>query len=203
MNLRVLSLFLGMLIALLAGCATVDQSINLIYKPIDKPYNRNSGEVAVSRIDAATLPQSGNGAWIVGALNNVHGVKQADLLSDRTIGEWISDALVQELKQAGFSASYKDKLPADTARGIIIDDINAFLTVNRGSVSSETTQELKFNVDVIINGAKTKTLSVAARDKKTLALAVSREEKERIMLLSLQDAMQQVVPELIILFSKK
>lgn len=203
MNSRVLSLFLVMLISLLSGCATVDQKINLIYKPIDKPYNRNTGEVTVSRIDAASLLKNSNGAFIVGSLNNVHGVKQADLLSDLTIGAWISDALVQELKQAGFSATYKDTLPAGAARGIIINDINAFMTVNKGSVSSETTQELKFNVDVIINGAKLKTLTIAARDKKTLALTVSQEEKERIMLLSLQDAMQQVMPELILIFGKK
>jgi len=203
MNSRAMSLFMLLLLTLLSGCATVDQKINLTYKPIDKPYNRNTGEVFVSRIEAAMLLKNSNGALIVGSLNNVHGVKQADLLSDRTIGEWVSDALVQELKQAGYSAAYKDKLTAGTARGIVINDINAFMTVNKGSVSSETSQELKFNVDVIINGAKLKTLTIAARDKKTLALTVSQEEKERIMLLSLQDAMQQVMPELILLFNKK
>lgn len=203
MNSRVLSLFLVMLIFLLSGCATVDQKINLTYKPLDKPYGRNTGEVFVSRTDATSLLRNSSGAWIVGSLNNVNGVRQADLLSDVALGEWITGALVEELKQAGYSASYQPKLPANSARGVVINDINAFMAVNKGTVSSETSQELKFNVDIIINGAKIKTLAIAARDKKTLALTVSQEEKERIMLQSLQDAIQQVMPELIPLFSKK
>jgi len=205
MNSRVLPLLLSLvtLICLLSGCATVDQKISLAYKPVDKPFGRNTGEVFVSRVDPASLSRNTKGDWIVGALNNVHGVKQADLLSDRALGEWISDALVQELKQAGYTASFAAQMPSAAARGIVINDINAFMNVNKGAVSADTKQELKFNVDVIIDGSKIKTLTIAARDKKTLALNASVEEKERIMLQSLQDAMQQVVPELIVLFNKK
>jgi hypothetical protein len=205
MNSRVLtlSLYLFILISLLSGCATVDQKINLTYKPVDQPFGRNSGEVLVSRTDAVSLRNS-KGEWIVGAQNNVHGVKLADILSDRTFGEWISDALVLELKQAGYTAAYANKLPAGTARGIIINDINLFLNIDKGTVSSETRQELKFNVDIIINGSKIKTFSIATIDKRTLALTVSQEEKELIMCQSLQDAMQrQIMPELIEMFTKK
>ncbi len=205
MNSRVLPLLLSLavLICLLSGCAMVDQKISLAYKPVDKPFGRNSGEVFVSKVDPVSLLRNTKGEWIVGALNNVHGVKQADLLSDRALGEWISEALVQELKQAGYTASFAAQMPSAAARGIVINDINAFMNVNKGAVSADTKQELKFNVDVIIDGSKVKTLTIAARDKKTLALNASIEEKERIMLQSLQDAMQQVVPELIALFNKK
>jgi len=205
MNSRVLSLSLRllMLICFLSGCATVDQKISLTYKPVDKPFGRNSGEVFVSRVDPASLPRNTKGDWIVGALNNVHGVRQADLLSEKSVGEWISDALIQELKQAGYTASYAAKVPQGPVRGVVINDINAFMNENKGTVSADTKQELKFNVDVIIDGAKVKTLTIAARDKKTLAMSASQEEKERIMLLSLQDAMQQVIPELLLLFNKK
>lgn len=205
MNSRVLSLSLSllMLICFLSGCATVDQKISLTYKPVDKPFGRNTGEVFVSRVDPASLLRNTKGDWIVGALNNVHGVKQADLLSEKSVGEWISDALIQELKQAGYTASYTAKVPQGSVRGVVINDINAFMNENKGTVSADTKQELKFNVDVIIDGAKVKTLTIAARDKKTLAMSASQEEKERIMLLSLQDAMQQVIPELLLLFNKK
>jgi hypothetical protein len=198
-----LSLCLIILICSLSGCATVDQKISLAYKPVDKPFGRNTGEVFVSRVDPASLLRNTKGDWIVGALNNVHGVRQADLLSERAVGDWISDALIQELKQAGYAASYSSKMPQGAARGVVINDINAFMNVNKGTVSADTKQELKFNVDVILDGAKVKTLTIAARDKKTLALSASLEEKELIMLQSLQDAMQQVIPELIVLFNKK
>jgi hypothetical protein len=205
MNSRVffLSLCLVILISLLSGCATVDQKISLTYKPVDRPFGRNSGEVFVSRSDSAPLLRNAKGEWIVGSLNNVHSVRQADLLSERTVGEWISDALVQELKQAGYSAIYAAPLPAGATRAIIVNDINVFMNVNSGSVSVETKQELKFNVDIILDGLKIKTLAIAARDNKTLPLTASIDAKELIMRQSLQDAMQQVIPELILLFSKK
>jgi len=205
MNSRVLSLsfYLVMSISLLSGCATVDQKINLSYKPVDRPFGRNSGDVLVSRSDAVSLLRNSKGEWIVGSLNNVHGVKQADLLSDRTLGDWISDALVQELKQAGYSATFSAQLPAGAIRAVVINDIEVFMNVNKGTVSADTKQELKFNVDIILSGSKIKTLAIASRDNKTLPLSASQEEKERIMVQSLQDAMQQVIPELIVLFNKK
>lgn len=192
-----------MILSFITGCATLDQKINLKYKPVDRPYGINSGEVFVSRIDPSPLLQNGKGEWIVGSLNNVYGVKQADILSDRTLGEWISDALVQELKQAGYRAAYSAKLPSGAARGVLINDVNVFMNVNSGIGRAETKQELKFNVDIILNDSKIKTLTIAARDNKTLPLTASLEEKESIMQLSLQDAMQQVIPELIITFNKK
>lgn len=205
MNSRVLSLSLSllMLISLISGCATLDQKVNLTYKPVDRTFGRNSGEVFVSRTDAVSLLRNTKGEWIIGSLNNANGVREADLLSDRALGEWISDALIQELVQAGYSPKYAPQLPAGTTRGVVINDISGFMNVNSAIARAETKQELKFNVDIILNGTKTKTLTIAARDSKTLALTASQEEKELIMRQSLQDAMQQVMPELIVLFNKK
>lgn len=198
-----LPLFLIMLTALLSGCAVVDQKINLAYKPADRPFGRNAGDVLVSRIDPVSQLRNTKGEWIVGALNNVYGVRQADLLSDLALGDWVTGALLQELKQAGYAAAYTATLPEGAARAIVISDINVKMNVNLGNISTETRHELKFNVDVLINGTKIKTLAVAARDNKTFPLNASQEDKERIMRNSLQDAMQQVVPDLILLFNRK
>ncbi len=202
-RLLLLPLFLIMLTALLSGCAVVDQKINLAYKPADRPLGRNSGDVLVSRIDSASQLRNTRGEWVVGALNNVYGVRQADLLSDLALGDWVTGALLQELKQAGYAAAYTATLPEGAARAVIISDINVKMNVNRGNISTETRQELKFNVDIILNGIKVKTLTVAARDSKTFPLDASQEDKERIMRNSLQDAMQQVIPDLILLFNRK
>lgn len=205
MNSRVLTLsyVLLMLIALLSGCATVDQKVTLDYKPVDRPFGRNSGEVFVSRTDAVSLLRNTKGEWIVGSLNNVHGVRQADLLSDRTVGEWVSDALLQELKQAGYTAGYTARLPAAASRAILISNISVFMNVNQGTVSSETRHELKFDVDILRNGSKVKTFTIAARDNSTIPLIASLEKKELIMRQSLQDGMRQLLPELIDLFNKQ
>lgn len=195
--------YLLILLTLLSGCATVDQKLSLIYRPVDRPFGRNTGEILVSRTDAGSPLKNKSGEWIVGSQNNVHGVRQADLLSDRSVGEWISDALVQELGQAGYKASYVTTLPEGVARAVRISDINVFMNVNKGILTTDTRQELKFDVDIILGGTKVKTLAIAARDNKTLTFSASLEEKEVIMRQSLKDAMQQLIPELIVQFNKK
>jgi len=187
---------------MLAGCATVDQKIGLNYAPVDRPFGRHSGDIAVARQDPAQPQRNSKGEWIIGSLNNVHDVHQADILSDRSIGEWITDALLLELKHAGYTVTYTAALPQGAPHGIVINDINAFLNVKKGTVSSDSKHELKFNVDAYVNGTRVKTFTVSSRDKSTI-LATSREALEKIMLQSIRDAMVQIVPEIISLIDKK
>ncbi|HEY3306913.1 MAG TPA: YajG family lipoprotein [Desulfuromonadaceae bacterium] len=207
MSSRILSLTVlisGLVIvALLAGCATVDQKINLNYTTAERSFGHNGGDIAVSRKDSRSDTRNSKGEWIIGSINNVHGVHQADLVSDRNVGEWITDALLLELKKAGYSVTYTADLPASAARGIMITDINAFLNVNQGAISDEIKHELKFNIEIFLNGMKTKTFTVSSRENKTLPLSASKEEKEKIMLQALQDAIQQIIPEINTLTGKK
>jgi hypothetical protein len=190
-------------LAVLNGCAAVDQKIGLNYARQDDSLVRYSGDITVTR--AAFLPASRNsrGEWVIGSLNNVYGVHQADLLSDRSPEEWITDALLYELRRAGFTVNYAESFPSALGRGIAITNINAFLTVNKGTVSTETRQELKFNLEIFLNGDKLKTLTVASRDNRTIPFDASKEEKEKIMLQSLQNAMQRIIPETVMLIDKK
>ncbi|MBI2354022.1 MAG: hypothetical protein HYV06_03155 [Deltaproteobacteria bacterium] len=190
-------------LSLLSGCATVDRKIQLSYAPIERPFGQQSGDIVVSRAEPPAPARNSRGEWIIGSINNVHDVRQADVLSNRSLGEWITDALLLELKHAGFSVTYAPSLPANAPRGIVISDINAFLNVKQGTVSDETRHELKFNADVFQNGVKAKTFTVASRDGKTLPLSASTEELERTMLQSLQDAMRQIIPEIVALTGKK
>ena len=196
--------FLAGLLALtvLSGCATVDQKIGLNYAPVDRPFGRQGGEITVTRVEPHPAARNGKGEWIVGSINNVHGVHQADILADRSPGEWITDALLLELKHAGYTVTYAAALPPDVTRGIAISDINVSLNLNKGTVSEETKQELKFNVDVFLKGARVKTFTVASRDSRTF-LSASREDMDKIMLQSLQDAMLQVFPEITVLTGSK
>jgi hypothetical protein len=191
-----------MILSCLAGCATVDQKIALNYAPVDRPFGRHDGEIVISRVEPPSSVQNSKGEWIIGSLNNVHGVHQADLLSDRSLGEWITDAMMLELKHAGYTITSAPSLPDAVSRGILITDINVFLNVNKGLASDRIKHELTFNVEVFLNGAKVKTFTVTSRDNSTL-LTASRETKEKIMLQSIQDAMQQIIPDIIALIGKK
>ena len=205
MNSRSLFLLIpGLIMALsaLAGCATVDQKIALNYAPVDRPFGRHDGEIVVSRVEPPSSVQNSKGEWIIGSINNVHGVHRADLLSDRSLGEWITDAMALELKHAGYTVTSAPSLPAAVSRGILITNINVFLDVNKGLASDQIKHGLTFNVEVFLNGAKVKTFMVASNDNSTL-LTASRETKEKIMLQSLQDDMLQIIPDIIAQIEKK
>jgi hypothetical protein len=187
----------------LSGCAIVDQKIGLNYARPDSSPVKRGGDITVTRFAPRPTVRNSSGEWVIGSLNNVHGVHQADLLADRSPEEWITDALLYELRQAGYTATYKDSLPAAVVHGVVITNMNAYLSVNKGTVSTDTRHELKFNTEVFVNGDKAKTFTVASRDDRTVPFDASKEEKERIMLQSLQDAMLKIVPEIITLIEKK
>jgi hypothetical protein len=187
----------------LGGCAAVDQKIGLNYA---RPYSalvRHTGDITVSRVEAKPFVKNAAGTWIIGSFNNTYGVHQADLLSDRNPGEWISEALLHELIQAGYTVSTAPALPAAAANGIIISDIDMVFNLNKGVFSTDTRHELKFNVSVFKSGIKSKTFSVASRDDRTVPLTASIEDAEKILLHSLQDAMLQIIPDIIVLIDKK
>lgn len=198
-------LLLGLLFTLsaLPGCSTVDQKIILRYAPVSSSFGQHDGEIIVARDDSPAVVKNNKGEMIIGSINNVHGVHQADLLTDRHLGDWITDALLLELKHAGYSTVQKGTIPDDAAKGIRISDINATINVNKDLVKAEVRQELKFNVSLYLNGVKSKTFAVASRNNQTLAWAASVEENENIMFHSLQDAMKQILPEIISLTDKK
>lgn len=179
----------------LTGCATVDQNVNLNYSTVERSFGLHSGNITVSRNDTETA-RNNKGEWIIGSINNVHGVHKADVVSDRNVAEWITEALVLELKRIGYSVKYAGKLPANSSLGILISDIKTSLNIDQGTVSDDVKQELKFNIDIYLSGIKAKTFNVSSRENKTLPFSVSKEEKETIMLQSLQDAIQQIIPEI-------
>ena len=192
-----------LILCCLNGCATTDQKIALNYARSNDSIVKHSGEILVSHVEPTSLTKNALGEWIIGSLNNVYGVHQADVLSDRSLGEWISQAVLHELRQSGYSVSPVPILPVAAVHGILISDIELLFQINKGAVSTESKHELKFNVSVYRNGTKTKTFSVAARDNRTIPLIASIEVKEKIMLQSLQDAMRQIIPDIISLIDKK
>lgn len=187
----------------LTGCATVDQKIGLNYARQNDSIIKHTGDILVSHVEPRSFTKNSFGEWIIGSLNNVHGVHQADLLSDRSLGEWISQAMMHELRELGYTATYQNLLPSKAERGILISDIEMSFNINQGTVSTDTRHELKFNVSIFRNGIKAKTFSVASRDNRTVALSASREDKEKILLQSLQDTMMQIIPDIIVLIDKK
>lgn len=185
------------LLAALTACSATDQSIRLAYAPLDHSFGRHSGEIVVSRQETPAPQRTATGEYLVGAFNNVHGVPQADIRAAVTPGEWMAEALTLELKQAGYSATLAPQPPATAPRAVVLTNIRCYLNVNSGLVTDEARQELRFEVDLLRNGSRIKSFSIASRDTKTVPFSISRQELEQMLLQSLQDAMHQIVPAVI------
>ena len=185
------------------GCAIVDQKVGLSYARPELYQTRHSGDIALLRPAATATGRNAAGDWVIGSLNNTHEVHQADIISDRSTTEWIADALLYELRQAGYQASYMDSLPQGVARGVTITSVRTDIAVNRGTVSSDARHDLRFSVDVYLNGDRAKTFSVTSRDERTVPFTASREELEGLLVQSLQEAMRRLIPDIIALIDKK
>ena len=201
-GLQIVALFLIGIIAALAlsGCAaTTDQIVAMNYNhaPEDSMIGRRNGAVIVSCLDPAPSTQNNRGEWVVGSLNNAYGVHEADIVANRHQGEWVTEALILELKRVGYLATYKTPLPDDVEFGVQISEIKSFINVDRGIFSSDIEQKLKFNADIIINGNRIKSFSVAANSTKTTPFRASEEENHSVMLQTLQSAMRQVMSEIL------
>ena len=185
-----------LLLASFTGCATTDQRLDFNYAPGNSTLGRQDGSISVSRNDTGAFTRNNRGEWIVGALNNVHGVHEADLVSDNNQGDWLSEALILELKRTGFTVTGKPPAPPAAGIGIQLNDIKASMNVNSGIFSSDIKQELTFSVDFFNNGSKVKTFTVAARAGQTVLFRASSTETTAILTQTVQDALHQVLSEL-------
>lgn len=188
---------------LFAGCATVDQKISLNYSQLDRPFGRHNGTVIVAIPPSKASTRNEKGDAIVGALNNANGVHKANILADHTFEEWIGEALLRELKVLGYAASLRTQLPGDAQHGILVSNILISLDVNKGVVSDDSKQQMKFNVDLFSKGIKIKSFTVASSDSRTIPLSASKVELEKIMKSSLQEAILQIIPEIIAMTAAK
>lgn len=188
---------------LLAGCATVDQKISLDYRQVDRSFGRHLAPITLARTVSKPAPRNERGDWMVGELNNANGVLQAHILADRSVEEWITEALQLELQLLGYTVSYRAPLPADVQYGVNLSNISNTLEINQGIVTDDARHELKFSIDLYSRGARVKSFVVSSKDTTTVPLSASREELEKIMRSSLQDAMLQIIPEIIKLTEAK
>lgn len=188
---------LAVSVCVFTGCATVDQKISLHYNQVDRSFGRHTGPVIVAMAPNKPSARNEVGETIIGAQNNANGIHKADILADKSIEEWIGEALLRELKAVGYSATISPQIPVNAQHGVLVSNILISLNINKGVASDDSKQQLKFNVDLFQKGIKIKSFTVASNDNRTIPISVSKSELEKIMLSSLQEAMLQIIPEII------
>ncbi len=113
-------------IALLPGCAFVDQKIDLPYNKPSVSFSATRKPILVARPDDGSLSRKGTSFVILGKVKNGYGMTTADVVSENSVADWVAGALKAELDASGFDATLVDRLPAKVERGleIYIDDVS-------------------------------------------------------------------------------
>ncbi|MDX8430679.1 MAG: YajG family lipoprotein [Candidatus Algichlamydia australiensis] len=94
-------IYLTLLCLGLASCSVKN---NLAYRPITEQQPENSIQVRVSEfIDTRKKPQN------IGCYRNLYGMPIVSIKTEENVSEWVSSALSQELKLAGFSFAEDSK----------------------------------------------------------------------------------------------
>lgn len=196
-NLRPVALAILFGAHLLAGCAFVDQRLDLTYEPVVRSP-QGTGSVLLARPVVAGVPRRG-GDWLIGTARNAAGARTAEVLTGSDVGDWLNSALLRELTNAGYQVEPAAALPAGVRQGILV-------TITTLSVDDEiqvadrvagARADLAFALELWRDGAKVKTLNIHAQGGAQYGGFFSPAQKSLALKKALQSAMQQAVPEIV------
>lgn len=189
--------FLLLAVALLAGCAFVDQRLDLTYEPVVREV-RGSGSVQLARPEVAGVPKRG-ADWLIGGVRNAAGARTADVLTAGDVGDWLNGALLRELTNAGYRVEPVTTLPAGVRQGIKATVTTLFVDdeIQVADRVAGARADLSFSLDLWQAGAKVKTLQITARGGSQYGGLFSPEQKSQALRKALQSAMEQALPEIV------
>jgi hypothetical protein len=174
------------------GCAFGDRKIRLDYKPAGTLKT-----TAPCCVNIVTF-EDGRGSPEVGCVRNGYGMKTAKVLAmdpdgnqekGQDIGAWVSKALAEELRQAGFEVREADAPP--TGEKVVITgkvlDVYADLHMTIGT-------RIKVLVSITREGSPVVNNQVFSGDKSPLAWVASGGEYRSALEEALHDLMKTLIP---------
>jgi hypothetical protein len=189
---RVLIVLASLIVALLAGCSSVDQRINLTYD-VAGGAKGGSGELFIAGPEEVyNAVKKPSGEVIIGSVQGTN----RDIVAINNIEHWINLALADELRVAGYDVKPVNKLSGNAARGIkvIVSKIAANQTADLMTVT--TMADMKISVEIWKKGTRVTTQGITVTNEKK---GINHSEKpiEIIMKETLQNALQQLLPTII------
>ncbi|RII26824.1 MAG: hypothetical protein CXR31_10495 [Geobacter sp.] len=191
---RLASVLAGLLFA--AGCATTDQSVNMLYQPVISG-SRGTGDIVLA-VREGTSRAGHNPAlrWVIGSIASSDGEKTGEIVAANSPGDMMLDALQQELTAAGYTVSVADALPPGVSRGVDVTKITVELQETPTLLKLAAKCHVKMTADLVKNGNVVDKVSfesryadVAIKDRDLLLPAVLQK--------GLQNVMKQAVPAII------
>jgi hypothetical protein len=181
---------------LIAGCATYDQKVTLLYQPVVNAVG-GSGELYLAAAGGrAGTGKAGSVQWIIGKVKDTDGVQVGDIVTTVSPNDMVLDAFNRELKVSGYRVTQVNTLPEGVSKGVVISSIDMNLEEVVSIVKVEGQSRLTVSLELWKNGKIFKKLyyqtgfsDFAIKDRNTLLPTTLQK--------ALQELMKQAVPEII------
>jgi hypothetical protein len=182
--------------AMVAGCATLDQNVTLLYQPVVKAAH-GTGEVYLASAKGESWDgKPGSIQWVVGKAKESRTGKEGNIITSIAPGDLVLDALKQELSTAGYRTIWVSALPPDVTKGIVITRTDLNLDEVLSIVKADGSSRLTTSLELWKNGKMFKKIDYesrysdfAVRDRESLL--------PNILQNTMQDLMKRAVPDLI------
>lgn len=196
--------FIMLFLFLFSGCAYVDQKVVLTYSPINAAKGGRGDLFIVKPVDNLSNRKKENGL-VIGTVKSGLGVRTADVVTSDNAADWVTMALIQELRSAGYNVKPVKNFPERTSKGVQITLHELFVDQDTGLATIGAITDLKFNIDVYRDNNKISTINVAAKgDDRTIkvndvfgVIGSSAEIKGLSLKRALNSAMQQSIPQIV------
>ncbi|SNB47869.1 hypothetical protein [Geobacter sp. DSM 9736] len=177
---------------LLAGCATTDRRVNILYEPSVGAKGGTGDLYLVGDREA----QGKKVQWVIGEVINNRKEQVGNIVTDLAPAELVLDAFAAELRSAGYRVVMSRSIPADVDKGLVLGDVSITLREVDGLFQSEARNKMKVAIEVWRKGVKltkldyeTEYVDSTVRDRRRLA--------EETLRTSLRNFLRQAVPEII------
>ncbi len=184
------------LMALLAGCATYDQSVTMLYHPVANATG-GSGELYLTA--AGTGPATanpGNIKWIIGKVKYVDWRQSGDVVSRVSPNDMVLDALSRELSIAGYRVRPVNSLPGD-GKGVVVTMTDINVDEDSSIIKDEASCRMSVSFELWKNGNKVRKLDYQSKFSDEAIRGRDMLFLQTVLQNALQDVMKQAVPEIV------
>lgn len=176
-------LLLFALVLCLSGCAFGTRKPMLTYTTTLPAVSKNNIAVKV-------LPFKDERTWSkdkIGDVKNAYGMRCADIIPQNNVSEWITDALKKELSNAGYSVS-DDSTVSNTIEGAVLE-VYTDAYWNYGG-------RVRLSIALKRGGKMLFHKQYSAEKNCGMQWAATAASFAKTLELTLQDAMQQIIPDI-------
>jgi hypothetical protein len=178
-----------------AGCATVNQRVDILYSPV-ATVRGEGGTIYLARGAEPAGDGARSARMEVGEIRDGDGRKIAPVATGVPPADLVMDALTQELRRAGYTPLAVTELPPDVGKGLMVGKVVIRLDVIDSQFKAEATCRVKLAVEPRRNGRPLKKLEYESSYADTVVTGRDRLPAE-VLLKSMQGIMAGAVPDIV------